>query len=153
MEVPFDSLRTAIGPPITRSNWHDAVRRLGHSSNYPPDQRVTLLTLRARRRSTWPSVSSRRLGPCGRISGRSFSALGRIAFFTSSKCQMIMGMIELLANLNKINPTIHATTRTVPKSKGAGAEGTGSGLSGLPFAGGKWPAVPDLAGKFPDPLI
>ena len=36
-----------------------------------------------------------------------------------------MEMIEFLANLNKINSTIHATTRTVPKSKGAGQRGQG----------------------------
>ena len=48
MEVPFDSIGTAIGPSITRPDWDDAVPGLGYSSNHPPDrqQRVTWLTLR-----------------------------------------------------------------------------------------------------------
>jgi len=117
MAVPFDSLRTAIRPPITRSNWHHAVPGFAHSSNGPAcDCAHTPWQMM----STWPSASSRRLGPCGRISSRFFSALGKIAFFASNKCQMIMRMIEFLANLNKINSAIYATTRTVPKSKGAG---------------------------------
>ena len=38
MEVPFDSIRTAIGPSITRPDWDDGVSGLGYSSNHPPDR-------------------------------------------------------------------------------------------------------------------